>query len=391
MKTIAHILPTYNPFPPQYPAGTELRVEQVCLRQQRYRGVVICGGFDDQPAHETIGRMAVERVHIGRVYRRLFQKITRFDPYPYVDRVAQRIQQQQASLIHIHNEPKLLSGLATFLQRTALPTVVHVANEKPLPEARIKAIPQQWIACSDYIANWLINHNGIAANRVRTLYTGVDTTRLPWWQRSEQTRAAYRVAAGVPAAAHFVIGFAGRLVQEKGVQELLDAFAQVYNQLGPTVHLLVAGNVRESNDPRNQKAVYGRAVTERMATMPGVTWVGSLHPASMHDFLCACDLFAMPSLWHDPFPTVMLEAAAAGIPIVAGRRGGISEFLQQVPELGLLDEPGDSVALAQALISLLADPDRCLRIGHTLRQMVEQDYTWERVTAEFEQVYDTIL
>ena len=392
MKTIAHVIPAYNPFPPIYPAGTELRVEQVSLRQARYRAVVVCGGFDGQAPSESIGRMHIRRVHIGRLYRRLFQKITRLDPYPLFTRMSKAIADENVALVHIHNEPKVLQGLLPFLKKHQLPTVVHVANEKPLPKDASKPWPQKWVACSDYIAQWLIHENGLPPERVCTIYTGVDSVQRPaHWNMGPTARQQYRQAAGVPAECDYVIGFAGRLVQEKGVQELLDAFTQVRAALGEKVHLLIAGNVRESDDPRNEKAVYGKAVTQRIAQMPGVTWVGSLHPAKMHDFLTACDLFAMPSLWHDPFPTVMLEAAAAGIPIVAGKRGGITEFLADVPELTLLDEPGDANALAQTMLSLLADPTRCRRIGEFLRQRVEQEYSWERVTADFEKLYDSLL
>jgi len=78
-RTVAHLLPDHNPFPPTYAAGTELRVEQVARRQSRYRPVVVCGWFEGQPETEEEGQMRIRRIRVGRVYRRLFRKITRLD------------------------------------------------------------------------------------------------------------------------------------------------------------------------------------------------------------------------------------------------------------------------------------------------------------------------
>jgi len=122
-----------------------------------------------------------------------------------------------------------------------------------------------------------------------------------------------------------------------------------------------------------------------------VHWVGSLHPDEMHDFLLAGDAFLLPSLWHDPFPTVMLEAACAGLPILATRRGGITEFLEGCPGIPLLDEPGDPAALAAAMQALIDDPDRGEAAGRWLHAKIAAHFDWSRVTADFEDLYDRLL
>ncbi len=388
MKTIAHLLPNYNPFPPRYPAGTELRVAEVSRRQRRYRPVVICGGFPGQAGHEQDGSMEIERIHIGRVYRRLFQKLTRLDPWPYGRRMWQRLNAVGADLIHIHNEPKLLAMLAGELARSPLPVVVHVANDKPIA-ADLLPLVRRWVACSRYMADWLAREVGVAPTDIEVIHTGVDIARRPaLWQVADADRVALRVRWGV-ADDDYVFLFAGRLVKEKGVTEMLDAFSRL--RPGRPVKLLVAGNIRDSNDPKNEKANYGRAVTARMAGMTDVKWVGSLHPDEMHDFLLAGDAFLLPSLWHDPFPTVMLEAACAGLPIVAGRRGGITEFLDGCPGLALLDEPGDPAALAAAMQALMDDAAAGQAAGRWLRARIERDFDWSRVVADFEALYDRLL
>jgi glycosyltransferase involved in cell wall biosynthesis len=388
MKTIAHLLPNYNPFPPRYPAGTELRVAEVSRRQRRYRPVVICGGFPGQVEREQDGAMEIERIHIGRVYKRLFQKLTRLDPWSYGKRMWRRLREVDADLIHVHNEPKLLGMLESNLRQHPLPVVVHVANDKPIP-AELLPLVRQWVACSRYMADWLINDAGVSQERVSVIYTGVDlATRQAIWQIAPQQREALRARWGLKPD-DFTFLFAGRLVKEKGVQELLDAFEML--QMSRPAKLLIAGNVRDSNDPKNEKANYGRMVTSRITGMKNVQWVGSLHPDAMHDFLLAGDAFVMPSLWHDPFPTVMLEAACAGLPIISGRRGGITEFLDGCPGVPLLDEPGDPVALMNAMIDLMTNPENAALASQWLRAKIERNFDWGRVTDDFESLYDRLL
>lgn len=388
--TVTHLLPAYNPFPPIYPAGTELRVEQVSLRQQRYRPVVVCAAFKGQPERETIGTMNIRRIAIGKVYRRLFQKITRLDPRPYTARMWNVIRQENARLIHVHNEPKLLAGLAPYLAKSPLPTVVHVANEKPLPQEALPLVTR-WVACSRYIKQW-IAANGVPEEKIEVIYTGVDTSGRPaWWDVPAERRAALRRRHGVVEDDAVVILFAGRLVKEKGVNELLDAFAQLKDRTQHPLYLLVAGNVRESSDPKNEKAAYGRAVVERMAREPHVKWVGSLAPTEMHDFLLAGDIFALTSIWPDPFPTVMLEAAAAGLPILGSALGGIVEFLEDCPGVPMIREPESAESWAEGLAPLVENVGLRHDAGRWLRARVDADFGWGRVARDFEALYDRLL
>lgn len=390
-ETIAHMLPEYNPFPPVFPAGTELRVEQVARRQRRYRPVVICRAFPGQAEVETIDAMTVRRVRIGRLYRRLFQKISRLDPLPYTERIWRIARAEGAAILHIHNEPKLLAGMHHHLARTRLPAVVHVANEKPLPRDAL-AVVTHWVACSQYIRDWIARDHGVDSQRISVIYTGVDAAGCrPAWEMSDDQRQALRRRYGIEDPRDIVLLFAGRLVREKGVNELLDAFELLRQRFGERLRLLVAGNVRDNDDPSNEKAVYGKAATARMAGMPGVNWVGSLHPSQMHNFLLSGDVFVMPSLWHDPFPTVMLEAAAAGLPIVAGARGGITEFLSGCPGFDFVGDPADVPQLADSIATFVADPQRCEAAGRWLHAKVEREFDWSRVCGEFEDLYDRLL
>lgn len=391
IHTVAHLLPNYNPFPPVYPAGTELRVEQVSIRQKRYRPVVICGAFEKQPLTEDVNGIRIRRIRIGKFYKRLFQKITRLDPVPYTARMWNIISEENAALLHIHNEPKLLSGLASCIKRQPMPVIVHVANEKPVIPDNIPIVTR-WVACSCFMAKWLKDNYAIAESNIRVIYTGVDTLgRKPLWKIEPVYRRKLRQDFGVDDDKAVVMLFAGRIVREKGVAELLDAFSIVRSKTKIPIYLLVAGNVRETNDPKNEKTVYGRAMVKRMKQENGVYWVGSLSPHNVHNFLLAGDIFVLPSIWDDPFPTVMLEAAAAGLPILGSAKGGIIEFLKGCPGEPLIKEPEKPETWYNQLEILTDNPDIRQQAGRWLRRKVEESFDWSRVANEFECLYDEII
>jgi glycosyltransferase involved in cell wall biosynthesis len=105
--------------------------------------------------------------------------------------------------------------------------------------------------------------------------------------------------------------------------------------------------------------------------------------------LGAADAVAVPSTRPDPFPNSALEAAAAGVPVVAAAHGGLPEMLRD-GETGLLVEPGDPVALAEALRDLADDRERSRRIGAAASADVAERFPPERMLERIQQIYDEL-
>jgi glycosyltransferase involved in cell wall biosynthesis len=98
------------------------------------------------------------------------------------------------------------------------------------------------------------------------------------------------------------------------------------------------------------------------------------------------EIFVLPSL-YEGFGIAILEAMAAGKPVVASTVGGIPEFV--VPgESGLLVPPGDSVALAAAIRQLLAQPEQAKAMGGRGQEHVRKHYSMESVVRQHEQLYE---
>jgi len=114
-----------------------------------------------------------------------------------------------------------------------------------------------------------------------------------------------------------------------------------------------------------------------------VVWAG--YRDDVPRLLAGADLFVLPSL-DDAFPTVLLEAMAAELPVIATHVGGIPEIVDSA-EVGVLVPPGDVVALADAIEALLRDGERRCRIAAAGRRRVAQEFSTERWTERLMTLY----
>jgi glycosyltransferase involved in cell wall biosynthesis len=147
------------------------------------------------------------------------------------------------------------------------------------------------------------------------------------------------------ADADCLIGAVGRIEEQKGHAYLLEAFAQLRSRTGAeNLKLLVVGDGRLLPQLREMAARLGIADACRF---PGQI-------ARLADVYRAIDVFVMPSLWEG-LSLAMLEAMAAGLPVVATEVGGARDVLGD-NEWGLLVPPRDASALARAIDRLLANP-----------------------------------
>jgi glycosyltransferase involved in cell wall biosynthesis len=177
----------------------------------------------------------------------------------------------------------------------------------------------------------------------------------------------------------FVVGFVGRLVEEKGGATLLDALAR----LAGAWRLAVAG------DGPQRRALAGQA--ERLGVADRVTFA-TLSSLQMPGFYRQIDALAVPSLtlpnWKEQFGRVIVEAMACGVPIVGSSSGAIPEV---VGEGGLIVPEADSAALAEALRRLRESPDLRHTVGQRGRARVLAHYTQAQVAAQTVAVYRALL
>jgi glycosyltransferase involved in cell wall biosynthesis len=166
------------------------------------------------------------------------------------------------------------------------------------------------------------------------------------------------------------VGFAGQWVPRKGIAALLDAWPKVKSQI-PSAELELAGGpaMWKATEPV-AGAKESAAEVKSMEQAGLLLTAGPLPRARMGDFWSSLDVAVVPSL-YEPFGLVALEAMACGVPVVASAVGGLKEIVQEGAS-GLLVPPGDSVALAQALVTLLTNEPLRLRLAEGARRRAEE-------------------
>lgn len=177
-----------------------------------------------------------------------------------------------------------------------------------------------------------------------------------------------------------VVGFVGRLTRDKGVPELIDAFEAIL-LAEPRARLLLVGWFDASEDALSV------ALRVYILTHPQIHCTGFVTDTA--PYYRAMDLLVLPT-WREGFPNVVLEAAATGIPVVTTLCTGSRDSV--VPEVtGLLIPPGYPEAICEAVLKLLRDPGRRLRMGRAARAWVFDRFVDERVLGLTAQWYRGLL
>jgi len=119
-----------------------------------------------------------------------------------------------------------------------------------------------------------------------------------------------------------------------------------------------------------------------------VRFVGAVAERELPALLAGCDLLAWPAV-NEAYGMALLEAQAAGLPVVAGRSGGV-EALVDSGETGLLSDAGDVRAFAADLAALLVDPERRERLGRAALAKVARDHSLEQAAMGLERILETL-
>lgn len=213
--------------------------------------------------------------------------------------------------------------------------------------------------------------------RVEVIGNGVDATRFAAGSGA-RFRARHGLPAGVP-----LLAVIGRVDVQKGQLDAVRALSLLATH--PAPHLLLAGPVT-----REDYAAQVLEETRRLGLEGRVTLLPGLVPGSQDlvDAYHAADLVLVPS-HHEPFGLVVLEAWAAGRPVVATRTGGIPSFVEDGRD-ALLTEPRAPEALAGAADRLLADHALRAALAHAGTAKATTGYSWDAVLARHLELYQDV-
>jgi phosphatidylinositol alpha-mannosyltransferase len=194
-----------------------------------------------------------------------------------------------------------------------------------------------------------------------------------------------RFATPVPPFPQFKDGklnvlFLGRLEKRKGLPYLLQAYAQVKARL-PESRLIIVG-------PDGGMLAGAEAFVRREGLTDDVVFTGYVPEEDKPRYYRTADVFCAPNTGNESFGLILLEAMAAGTPVVASNIEGFAYVVAHEQE-GLLVPPRNATALADALVQLLGDADRRREMGRRGQEKACQ-FSWDRVSQQVLDLYRRI-
>ncbi len=177
----------------------------------------------------------------------------------------------------------------------------------------------------------------------------------------------------------FVVGYAGRLIEAKGLMDLVEAVAKCPAE----VRLMFVGTGPYQGDL--ERRVAELQLGQRVRFLPNQS------PGDLAKIMNALDVFILPSRttpnWKEQFGRVIIEAHACGTPVIGSTSGAIPEV---VGRGGLVVPERDPSALASAIQQLLNDPDKAKQMGSIGREEVMNTSTWQQVARTMRDIYHRV-
>ncbi len=291
-------------------------------------------------------------------------------------KVAKVLRSEKTDVIHTHNTHPFVDGTVGALL-SGVKTIVHTDHARDFPD-KLRYMFSEWlmsqfaykvVGVSEHTSENLMRYEKISPRKIMSIPNGIDGSRF----RIALDRRKKRKELGIEGDG-FIIGLGVRLTQQKGITHLLDAMKTVVKR-HPGTTLVIAGNGPLKADLERKAASLGIGGS--------VMFLGPR--LDIPELLNLFDLYVLPSLWEG-LPMVLLEAMAAGCPIVCTDVGGVSAAVTHEHN-GLLVRPADPDALSSAIISLLSDEEKRARFAANGLKRFQESFSADIMTRKYERIY----
>ncbi|MEJ2235273.1 MAG: glycosyltransferase family 4 protein, partial [Syntrophobacterales bacterium] len=293
-------------------------------------------------------------------------------------------------IVHTHtSKAGILGRLAAWLAR--VPTIIHTPHGHVFyghfgrslsrmffqMEKLLGRITHHQIALTPEECNDYVNLGVAKSNNLSVIHSGVDLNRFKL--NAAETNHKRKELSIPPDS--LVVGYVGWLIPIKGVTYLVDAMAEVI-QRHPNSLLVLVGK----GDEKAEEEIKLKEQVENLGLVDNVRFLG--WRPDVNEIMGFFNIFVLPSL-NEGMGRVLVEAMAAGLPIVASRVGGIPDLVKD-GENGLLVPPANASALAKAISDLLTDKKKQKRMAEAGKKMC-RPYSAEAMVEQIDHLYRELL
>lgn len=289
------------------------------------------------------------------------------------------IKQEQVDVIQAHEFDAIVHG-ALVAKIAGVPMVATIHGKHYFWEKGRRRWAYRWVsryakmvAVSEDLKRFVVEQTGMAVGRIQVIYNGVDQA-----PKADPAQAGqYKKDLGL-AGDELVVGIVGNLYPVKGHTYLLDAIPQILKDCPKTTFLFIGRG--ELDVPLKTKA-------KTLGIEEKVRFLGLRQ--DVPKLLAIMDVFAMPSL-SEGLSIALLEAMAAGKPVVVTRVGGNPELVVE-GQTGYLVPAGQAPPLAEAMLSLLRDQTQAKAFGVRAQHIVEERFTLDLMANQYSILYQQAI
>lgn len=326
------------------------------------------------------------------------RKITPFQDLKSIYNLYKLIKKQKPSIIHTHTPKAGLVGMiAAWLAK--VPIRMHTVAGLPLLEAtgskrKILNLVEKityTFATNVYpnskgLYDIILENNFCKAQKIKVLANGstngIDTNYFSRSHFSEEYLNDLKSQFGIPKNS-FTFVFVGRLVKDKGINELVLAFDKLSKEI-QNINLLLVGDYESELDPLSEETL------KIISTNKNIISAG--FQKDVRPFFAISEALVFPS-YREGFPNVVMQAASMGLPCIVSNINGCNEIILQNLN-GLIIPVKNEMAIFEAMKNLLQDTVFYTKLQEQVRKSIveryEQKYVWEQILNEYKQLEKSV-
>ena len=283
----------------------------------------------------------------------------------FLSKCIHHVKGQRYDAILLANRPGYALRLA---HQVKSPLIIQIDNDYLNPDIyRVKEMMEASslvIACSDYLRRRALEVKCDREVSIVTVHNGIDIKRFIEAVPLDRARLGL-------TNDDFVVIFSGRLTKEKGIVELINAVKLL--QHIPELKLIILGASFYGKDTQTSPFLL-KLQQEAEPIKERVVFTGFIDYAQMPSYLKMADLAVVPSVWEEPFGLTVVEAMAAGVPLITTRCGGIPEICEGVAEM--VERENIVEHLANAIADLYQNPakrERMAKVAQERSRLFDKD------------------
>ncbi|TXD48964.1 glycosyltransferase family 4 protein [Polaribacter sp. IC073] len=302
------------------------------------------------------------------------------------------LKKEKPEIVHSHTPKAGTIGMMAA-KLAGVPHRLHTIAGLPLMEATgkkryvLNAVEKLTYACATKIYpnskglyDFILEQKFTSKNKLKLIANGssngIDTNHFSRKQISEEERTNLKNKLEIKETA-FVFIFVGRLVSDKGINELVSAFIQLKNKTDKSVKLLLVGSEEGELDPLEKTTV---KIMQEDFDIIAVGYQNDVRP-----YLAISDCLVFPS-YREGFPNVVMQAGAMGLPSIVSDINGCNEIIEENKN-GFIIPVKDINAIEDAMIIMIKDKSQFEKMKNNSREMIvnryEQILVWHALLSEY--------